>query len=97
MFDDYPMSLQADWSERNNYVPWTLPDIPEGFNQAVPPVVNTSTSVEEPEATFYIIWCQESEFPPKNKFHLSQAIKVIANMRRKYPNQTFHIMAKVDE
>ena len=61
---------------------------------SVPPVnVNT----EEPEAKFYIIWCPESDKPPKSRFHLSQAIKVVASMRAKHPGQTFHIMAKVEE
>lgn len=59
--------------------------------------VSPANDVEDKEAGFYIIWCPESDKPPRNKFHLSQAIKVVASMRAKFPGQTFHIMAKVDE
>lgn len=60
-----------------------------------PPAVQPATS--EPECKFYVIWCPESDKPIKNKYTLSRAIKVIAKMRAKYPDSTFHIMEKVDE
>lgn len=82
------------WVSKSRYPEW-IEGIVDTQEPPVPPPVNTDT--EEAEAKFYIIWCPTSDKPPKSKFHLSQAIKVIASMRTKHPGQTFHIMAKVEE